>query len=239
MNIIEKMKEDHETEEAFSRSGDHDAQQLLRDLGPYLKDTWRGLEIGCGIGRLLKPLAHHFADLCGVDVSAEMIAQSKAWLKGLPHVETLETNGIDLRPLANQHFDFVYAYVAFQHMPKEVFQSYLGEVKRVLKPGGYLKFQIFVGTDYAPAFEDTVTLRIYGESDLKQRLVEAGFTLVRQTLRQQHQITGLECGDYFVLAQAQQSTTHPQEALIHTLKHQTCDNVPSAADITMSCATSA
>src|SRR5437016_13747312 len=35
--------------------------------------TMRALEIGCGPGRLMKPLSRHFGEICGVDVSDEMI----------------------------------------------------------------------------------------------------------------------------------------------------------------------
>ena len=142
MNIVEKMKqdwnrrarqdarfwiatEDHETEEVFANSGAHAVAQLLEGLEPYSRPTWHVLEVGCGIGRMLRPMAHRFAYVCGVDVSREMIAQSKDWLKGLANVETFENNGIDLQQFSDNRFDFVYAYVAFQHMPKEVFQSYL------------------------------------------------------------------------------------------------------------------
>src|SRR5258705_8447714 len=35
--------------------------------------TMRALEIGCGPGRLIKPLSRHFGEIYGVDVSDEMI----------------------------------------------------------------------------------------------------------------------------------------------------------------------
>jgi len=36
-------------------------------------ETRRALEIGCGPGRLMRPLAAHFAEIHGVDVSDQMI----------------------------------------------------------------------------------------------------------------------------------------------------------------------
>jgi len=35
--------------------------------------SWRALEIGCGPGRLMKPLSRYFGEIHGVDVSDEMI----------------------------------------------------------------------------------------------------------------------------------------------------------------------
>ena len=36
--------------------------------------AWRALEIGCGPGRLMRPMSRHFGEIHGVDVSDEMIA---------------------------------------------------------------------------------------------------------------------------------------------------------------------
>ena len=54
------------------------------------------LDIGCGIGRVLKHLAPYFQELVEVDVSSEMIAQSKIWLADHPQITTYETSGFDL-----------------------------------------------------------------------------------------------------------------------------------------------
>jgi SAM-dependent methyltransferase len=62
----------HDTEEAFILSGIRDAEVLLRCLRSYHHPShhpsWRALEIGCGIGRLLKPLATHFSRIDGIDI---------------------------------------------------------------------------------------------------------------------------------------------------------------------------
>ncbi len=55
-------------------------------MGPALMRGSRILELGCGIGRLLKPLAFERRDLelHGVDVSTEMIVQGKERSEGFP-----------------------------------------------------------------------------------------------------------------------------------------------------------
>src|ERR1700710_2154643 len=37
----------------------------------------RALEIGCGPGRLLRPMSRHFGEIHGVDVSDEMIVRAR------------------------------------------------------------------------------------------------------------------------------------------------------------------
>ena len=47
--------------------------------------AWRALEIGCGPGRLIKPMSKHFGEIHGVDVSDEMIIRARQNLRGIAH----------------------------------------------------------------------------------------------------------------------------------------------------------
>jgi SAM-dependent methyltransferase len=117
--------------------------------------AWRALEIGCGPGRLMKPMSRHFGEIHGVDVSDEMIARARANLRGIPHAHPHHTTGADLAPFADESFDFVYSYAVFQHIPsREVVMQYLREARRVLKVGGLLRAQIN-GLDATAARYDT------------------------------------------------------------------------------------
>lgn len=195
MNLIDKMKldwdrrakhhprfwiatEDYETEAEFARSGEHTASTLLARISEWYQSHWRVLEIGCGIGRILKPLSPSFRHLTGIDVSKEMIEASKAWLRGIPNVETLETSGVDLAPLPSSHFDLVYSYVAFQHMPRPVFDRYVQESNRVLALHGFLVFQLPVGPPRDAPLEDTIAVRRYSFAEMQEKLAQNGFDLV-------------------------------------------------------------
>ncbi len=195
MNIVTKMKqdwdrrakhharywiatEDYRNEEVFSHSGQLTAEAILSTLGPYHQNTWTALDIGCGIGRIVKPLASHFHQIIGVDVSAEMIIKSKEWLRGIPNARTFETSGVDLGLFPSRHFDFVYSYIAFQHMPRPVFDRYLEEINRVLKPQGFLVFQIPIGAHQDAPLDDTIAVRHYEYTDLKDKLERNGYQLM-------------------------------------------------------------
>src|ERR1700691_4262002 len=52
------------------RSLEQELKRLPRELQPGAR---RGLEIGCGPGRLMRPMSRNFGELQGVDVSDEMI----------------------------------------------------------------------------------------------------------------------------------------------------------------------
>jgi SAM-dependent methyltransferase len=101
------------------------------------RGSWRALEVGCGPGRLMRPMSRHFVEIHGVDVSDEMITRSKEKLSDIPHAHTQVCDGSTLPMFADETFDFVYSYAVFQHIPaREVIVSYLREIHRVMKTGG-------------------------------------------------------------------------------------------------------
>jgi len=103
----------------------------------------RALEIGCGPGRLLKPLSRRFGEIHGVDVSDEMVALARHRLRDIPHAHAHLSPGADLHQFADESFDFVYSYAVFQHIPsRDIVYNYLREARRVLKTGGLFWFQV-------------------------------------------------------------------------------------------------
>ncbi|HTS64909.1 MAG TPA: class I SAM-dependent methyltransferase [Candidatus Acidoferrales bacterium] len=101
------------------------------------------LEIGCGPGRLLRPLSRHFAEIHGVDVSDEMIRLAEERLRDIPNAKAHHSSGSDLALFPEEKFDFVYSYAVFQHIPsRDVVFNYLREARRVLKTGGLLRCQM-------------------------------------------------------------------------------------------------
>lgn len=130
-----------ETEEFFS-SGADVVFHLEREL-PRLRSRDAALEIGCGPGRLMRPMSRHFTEIHGIDVSDEMIRLARKRLAGVPNAFPHRGSGSDLSTFPDAQFDFVYSYAVFQHIPsRDVVFDYLDEAWRVLKPGGVLRCQI-------------------------------------------------------------------------------------------------
>jgi len=63
--------DDAQNEAAFRASGERDLKLVLGGVSEILTRHQTALEIGCGTGRLLEPLARHFDQVFGVDVSGE------------------------------------------------------------------------------------------------------------------------------------------------------------------------
>ena len=139
-------RRDQEPEEFFAT-----AEEVVKGLNWELRRmpadanrrAWRALEIGCGPGRIMRPMSKVFGEIHGVDVSDEMIARARENLLGIPHAHVHATRGSDLAPFADESFDMVYSYAVFQHIPSsEVVFNYLREARRVLKVGGLMRVQI-------------------------------------------------------------------------------------------------
>jgi SAM-dependent methyltransferase len=153
----ERAREDANYYVAFGRRDQDDteflstATDVIRDLEGELRryspeipsSSRRALEIGCGPGRLMRPMSRHFGEIHGVDVSDEMVSQAAGKLRDIPWAHAHHASGSDLADFPSDHFDFVYSYAVFQHIPSaDVVFSYLRETIRVLKPGGFARLQI-------------------------------------------------------------------------------------------------
>lgn len=153
----ERAREDAHYYVAFGRRDQDDeeffatAKDLVGELVGELKrlsdepppELRRALEIGCGPGRLLRPMSRYFGEIHGVDVSDAMVAMAKKNLCDIPNAFPHAVSGSDLRLFPDQHFDFVYSYAVFQHIPSaDVVFSYLREAVRALRPGGVARLQL-------------------------------------------------------------------------------------------------
>lgn len=140
------------TDEQFIASGERTlAEEILTDMGNICqgKDPkqMRVLEIGCGAGRVTRALAGVFGEVYAVDISGEMIARATRFLADRPHAHPFQNNGADLTVLnphvADASCDFAFSTIVFQHIPsREVIETYVREVHRLLRPGALFKFQV-------------------------------------------------------------------------------------------------
>jgi len=140
------------SDDEFIRSGESTvSEQIRNDMINVCQGKnpaeMRVLEIGCGAGRVTRALAGLFGEVFAVDISGEMIAQAAGFLKDRPNARVFKNNGTDLSVL-NAHLpdgavDFAFSTIVFQHIPsREVIETYVREVNRLLRPGGLFKFQV-------------------------------------------------------------------------------------------------
>lgn len=136
--------------------GDMDVDECLQAITSQISIEGWVLDLGCGVGRLTRPLAAEYpqAHLVGVDSSQLMISTASQLA---PEVHWVWNNGRDLSDFAGTMFDAAYSMTCFQHIPHEAQQGYLAELHRVVKPGGKFRLQfVFEGETGPLSFPTSV-----------------------------------------------------------------------------------
>lgn len=139
----------HADADFFLRSGRHNAdllRELLREQGSSVEGLEALLDWGCGCGRVIR----HWAGLTGTrlfgcDIDAKMVA----WCNENLHFAQATVNELEPPlPYDAEAFDLVYAFSVMTHLSAELQRSWMSELLRVLRPGGYLLFST-LGEYYA------------------------------------------------------------------------------------------
>ena len=130
----------------FFASGKGDVTRLqsaLERVGTTLDGKGTCIEYGCGLGRVTRHLAPHFARTIGVDISAAhlKLARDLAAGAGVGGVEWMHLDTLD-RLAALPKADFIYSMIVLQHNPPPVIERILLAFARLLKPGGIAFFQV-------------------------------------------------------------------------------------------------
>ena len=96
------------------------------------------LDFGCGVGRVIRhwDLPPHVA-LHGTDYNPLLVRWCRENLKSARFQFNSLSGGL---PYAPETFDFIYAISVFTHLSEPLQSFWMGELFRVLKPGGYFLF---------------------------------------------------------------------------------------------------
>lgn len=149
--VVESWRALHDGHQYFDTHPRY--QDLLHDLGldrvrdllkPSCSDTV--LEIGCGYGRLLYHLLPQVNGVVGIDLAAEPMEKAEKLLdarrRSDQSVSLVLGDGVSLNALGSGCATAAVAFTVFQHLPKVVVERYLGDLRRVLCPGGRFCFQV-------------------------------------------------------------------------------------------------
>lgn len=123
------------TEEEFYAVGESDWRDFVSHWQHYGLSKQSCLEIGCGAGRITKPLATYFDHVFAVDVSADMIKCARKVVQN-ENVEFSLIDGLHL-PQADGSVSAIFTTFVLQHLDnKEIGFEYFRELFRVLSIEG-------------------------------------------------------------------------------------------------------
>ena len=112
---------------------------IFRSELEMLAQRWqkgRLLNLGCGHGADFLPFIPGF-ELYGVDFSIEMLRFALKYSQKFNFAASLSVADVRYLPYADETFDWVISIATYHHIAgEEERQAALGELRRVLKPGG-------------------------------------------------------------------------------------------------------
>jgi trans-aconitate methyltransferase len=124
----------------FFQTGDAEISQLfhLLEQHGFVPRPGSAIDFGCGVGRLLLPLAARFKQVIGVDVSPHMLTEAKRNL-GSRDITNVQLN---TSVPESGTVDFVHSLYVLQHVPTEVGLRAIFALWDRLAEGGVLAVQI-------------------------------------------------------------------------------------------------
>ena len=174
----------------FADGGGHGIVAFIRQLRPGFVPR-RILDLGCGLGHNVLPLAAAFpaAEITAVDVAAPMLryGAARAASLGVDNVEFVQADATDLAQFDDGHFDWVQSIMFLHETSLSALKRIMAESRRLVAPGGLVTHVEQPRYDAAmPHFEQSLRDwdALYNnepfwtklhEIDLDALLVEAGF----------------------------------------------------------------
>ncbi len=140
------------------------------------------LEIGCGTGSLLVLIARRCPDLTIVGLDPDPKALDRARRKAQRAAVSIQLDRgfADEMPYPTASFDRVFSSFMFHHLPADVKARTLGEVRRVLKPGGRLFLLDFAGHDHESGSPGWLARTLHSSRRLHDNTEDRIVTLMRQ-----------------------------------------------------------
>ena len=132
------------------------------------------LELGCGSAQITRNIATAGSGRSITALEVDEIAHNKnLQISDLPNVR-FELSGAQQIPLHDESVDVAFMFKSLHHVPLELMQPSMLEIRRVLKPGGhaYISEPVFAG-------DFNEVLRLFHD---EQKVREAAFATVKNAV---------------------------------------------------------
>jgi SAM-dependent methyltransferase len=131
--------------ERFYASGRVYIENLLGFVKKHIADDFkirRGLDFGCGVGRLLIPIALNAEEAVGIDVAQKMVEITTKNLEDAGISNATAVLGDDSLSSVKGRFNFVNSFIVLQHIPPERGTRLISHLLGILEVGGIFSLQM-------------------------------------------------------------------------------------------------
>lgn len=129
---------DDDARHEFFESGRRHVEEVWNSFGERygaVPRPVRALDYGCGVGRVLLPLAERCKTVTGVDISDVMLEQTRenAEKRGVSNVQLI---GVDEFERGGGNYDFVHSYIVLQHIKPAIGYGIIRRLAESVENGG-------------------------------------------------------------------------------------------------------
>lgn len=145
-------KNEYDKSPHFRPENKRKVRGIIERLSKNLSTHERMIDFGCGTGFMIALSHDLFAEVAGVDITQEMMAQVDLTPGNITLYEALAES----TSFPDNHFDFATAYSFMDHLFD--YKVFLQEAYRVLKPGGMFYTDLNPNRDFILAMENAAQL---------------------------------------------------------------------------------
>jgi 2-polyprenyl-3-methyl-5-hydroxy-6-metoxy-1,4-benzoquinol methylase len=140
--------------EEFFRSGEAHVAQIMEAIRAWLDPGFapaRAIDYGCGVGRLVIPLARRCGHVLGIDISPAMLAEARRHCaeRGVANVDFRLSEEF-MAEAAPAPVDFVHSFIVLQHVAPRMGERVLDRLVAALGPGGIGALHLTYARDASP-----------------------------------------------------------------------------------------
>jgi SAM-dependent methyltransferase len=171
-------------EQTFWKTGENDAHRLLK----FIDNSSIVLDVGCGIGRIMRFVAPSCRDIYGVDTSTLILRRAKKELRDLRNCHFYRCDFKKFDSFPTNSFDLIYSFYTLQHLEKEDAYVCLLRIQNLLKPRGiaYIQFPDFISDHFFTLFRNYALsgskygarVRFYTRAEIEKLYEGAGIGLL-------------------------------------------------------------
>lgn len=159
-------------------------------------------DLGCGPGQVARYLFTRGAQVCGIDLSSEMVKQAQCLN---PNISYTQGNMLALDQVPEGAFAGVAAFYSIIHVPRPSVVTALLEIKRVLQHDGVLLLSFHIGDNPIHLdewWEKSVSLdfQFFTLEEMKDFLLTAGFAITEVIQREPYPEVEVQTNRAYIFA---------------------------------------